>query len=210
MSYAGIGQFEPPPKDEPIMTLIPSGAVQSSVQSGSVPPSVQRAMPWLVPTTSSSQTAVPVSDWRRQIQRALEAATLAILSLPGEIIAFFTGIAPTIRQDVEDFGRSLTDPSRTDAEVAEKLAKVRDRYRTLRPSLPAPAVGVLDPLIDNVVGLVPANVTVPSVTTPSFTIPWLWVAGSFVAGMAACSFLGDTKKVQANRRRRARRNRRRR
>jgi hypothetical protein len=214
VSYSGLGQQSSsvlePPKDGTSSQTATTSRVQSSVQS-TLPTSVQTAMPWLVPATSASQQAVP--DWRRQIQRALETATLAILSLPGDLVAqlvaFFSGIAPGVRQDVEDFGRALTDPSKSDAEVAEKLGKVRDSYRSLRPSLPGPVVRALDPIVEGAIGLVPATVTIPSVQTPSVVVPWLWVAGSFVAGMAACSFFSESK-VKANRRRRVRRNRRRR
>lgn len=222
MSYAGLGTqaaaFEEPPKDPPTSPSVPvvpltPGLYTTPTQQTSS----QTPLAPLAPMTpySGAQGNGPVSDWRRQIQRMLESATVMIMSLPGDVIAalmaFFAGLSPAIRQEGDEFTRWLGDPNKTDAQVAEKLNTVKERYRALRPSLPSPAVRLLDPIVDGAIALVPASIQPPGMTAPisGSDVPWLWVAGSFVAGMIACSFISKPK-TTPNRRRRVRRNRRRR
>lgn len=227
MSYAGLGTqtsiVSEPPKD-PVssgpyaVTPVPmTPGLYTLPQNQNVPQN--QNLPRLVPAPLPHQQA-PVSNWRVQIQRILDGLGVMIMTLPGEIIAqlwaLLAGLGPTVRQEGEEFSRALSDPTKTDAQVAEKLKAVSDRYRSLRPSLPAPAIRLFDPIVDGAVGLVPADVMPPgTIQSPSQNasmldnVPWLWVAGSFVAGMFAGSFFSSPKKTTPNRRR-VRRNRRRR
>lgn len=219
--YAGFGTqaaaFEEPPKDPvstvPVVPMTPGLYTTPNTQTSSQSP----LAPWLAPTPlapSSGQSPLP--SWRQQIQRMLEAATLMVVSLPGEIVtqilALLGAIVPAIRQEADEFQRYLVDPTKSDAQVAEKLRVVNDRYRSVRPSLPAPAIRLLDPILEGAIGLVPAEARPAGLPVSNQydlgSVPWLWIAGSFVAGMVTCSFISRPKTTPN--RRRVRRNRRRR
>ena len=205
MSYAGLGTN--------IMPTVTSAGSQQNTS-----PLVTRPVaPWLAPTPltpmpTPGQAALP--SWRQQITRMLEAAAVMIVSLPGEVLSqlmsLLDSVGPVVRQEWEEFTRTLSDPTKSDAQVAEKLLIVNDRYRSLRPSLPAPAIRMFDPILDGAIGLVPPE-TRPAGLTPITSqsvinsVPWLWAAGSFVAGMFACAYLGRQKKTTPNRRRSRRR-----
>lgn len=217
MSYAGLGTqvatFTEPPKDPPasssqsvpVVPLTPGLYTTPNQQTSSQNP--------MTPYAPPSPTGQSMSDWRAQVARLLETIGTAVMTLPGEIVAqlvaFVAGLSSAIRQEGEELMNWLRNPSKTDAQVAEKLNAVKERYRSLRPSLPAPAVRVIDPIVDGSIALVPANVRPAGMAPISGSdIPWLWVAGSFVAGMFACTFVSKPKPTPN--RRRARRNRRRR
>lgn len=210
MSYTGFGQTAEPPKDSSqTMFLPPKDSSQTTHQVASeprfvaAPISSSPQVPRLLPESSS-----PVSDWRKQIQRILDGVAAVVATLPGDVVAqllaLLAGLGAAVRQEGEELSRALLDPTKSDVEVAEKLKAVSDRYRSLRPSLPAPVVRLFDPIVEGAVGLVPSTV-LPSGTIqlPSQLdgIPWLWVTGSFVAGMFVCSLLSSPKKTTPNRRR---------
>lgn len=151
----------------------------------------------------------PVPAWRQQIAGLLDSLGRLILTLPGEVIAqlmaLLAGLGPSVRGEGDALRQALTDPTKSDREVAERLRTVNDRYRSLKPSLPAPAVRVIDPVIDGAINLVPQDVRPEGLAPlpPSLldSVPWAWVAGSFVAGLFA-STLFTAKKTTPNRRRR--------
>jgi len=209
MSYAGLGQTAEPPKDSSqTMFLPPKDSSQTTHQVASeprfvaAPISSSPQVPRLLPESS------PVSDWRKQIQRIFDGVAAVLTTLPGDVVAqllaLLAGLGAAVRQEGEELSRALLDPTKSDVEVAEKLKVVSDRYRSLRPSLPAPVVRLFDPIVEGAVGLVPSTVLPSgSIQLPSQLngVPWLWVTGSFVAGMLVCSFLSSPKKTTPNRRR---------
>lgn len=209
MSYAGLGtqtaSFTEPPKDPSTSSIQTSAQTLAPVSS-----TVQNPLaPYLAPPPPSGQS---MSDWRSQVAQVLETIGLVVMALPAEVVAQISALLatldPSVRQQAEELLNWLRNPSKTDAQVAEKLNAVKESYRTLRPRLPAPAVRAIDPIADGVVSLVPANVRPATmVLTPisASDVPWLWIAGSFVAGMFVCSIVSKPKPTPN--RRRVRRNR---
>lgn len=218
MSYAGLGQqhsaVSEPPKD-PIVTTTPVVPMTPTLYTLQQQAARQNASP-LPRLAPAPQAPSSVSDWRRQLARMIEALGVMLMTLPGDILTrlreLLAGLSPSTQQEAEDFSRAVTNPTKTDAEVAAKLKTVTDRYRELRPTMPAPAVRMFDPIVDGAINLVPQDVRPaglsPSPLAPSVldSVPWLWAAGSFVAGMFACAFI-TPKKTTPNRRVRRRRRR---
>jgi len=220
MSYAGMGVevfYEGVRAAPNVSPLAPpacppgyylgTGSPRPCVQSPTslVPPTAQvRAVP--------NQSA-PVSDWRRQVERMLETAARLVTTLPSEIVAqvyaFIAGLAPTTQREGTEFSRALLDPNKSDADVAAKLKTVSDQYRSLRSNLPAPAVGIFDPIVDGAWNLVPTNLRPAGnlSTACSSDVPWAWIAGGFLGGLATAAIFGGSKptpnrRVRRNRRRR--------
>jgi hypothetical protein len=114
-------------------------------------------------------------------------------------------LSPQVRGEGDALRQTLTDPTKTDREAADRLKAFSDRYRSIKPTLPEPAVRVIDPVIDGAINLVPPDVRPAGLAPvpPSFfdDVPWVWVAGSFIAGLFA-STLFTSKKTTPNRRRR--------
>lgn len=172
------------------------------------------ARPYAPPPVAQQQLAQqqippsypPVPAWRQQIAGLLDSLGRLILTLPGEAIArlmaLLAGLGPAVRGEGDALRQALTDPTKSDREVAERLKTVSDRYRSLKPSLPAPAVRVIDPVIDGAINLVPPDMRPAGLVpqSPMDNVPWLWMAGSFVAGLFA-STLFTPKKTTPNRRR---------
>jgi hypothetical protein len=228
MSYSGLGQqsssISEPPKD-PISPLVPVVPMtQGLYTTPTAQTSAQRWSPraMLSPLLPASSTQAPVSSWRRQIENMLAAAGVMIMSLPESIVTqlwgLLRGLGADVQSEVEILFRSFGNPTVTDTQVAEKMKSVSDRYRSMRPSIPGPAVVVIDPIIDSAWRLVPPNVrpagtvqveSVTPVASALDSVPWLWAAGSFVAGLAACAVFGGKTTTKTTPNRRVRRNRRR-
>ena len=90
--------------------------------------------------------------------------------------------------------------------MAAKLKTVSDQYRSLRSNLPAPAVGIFDPIVDGAWNLVPTNLRPAGNLSPvnaacSSDVPWAWIAGGFLGGLATAAIFGGSKPTPNRRRR---------
>jgi len=218
MSYSGMGTVPATPVAPRTLPNMSPPSAQPCPPGFNLTPSApgfpSRCVQAYAPPPSIAPSA-PVSGWRSQLQRMLEGASVLILSLPGEVmaqlVALFAGLGPAARQEGEAFDRALRDPSQSDADVAAKLKAVSDRYRSLRPNLPAPAVRIFDPVVDNAWNLVPPELRSAGnqnvSTACSSDVPWMWIVGGFLGGLATAAVFGSNKptpnrRVRRNRRRR--------
>jgi hypothetical protein len=169
------------------------------------------------PTPATPPVAQPVvSDWRLQLTRFFQSAFALIMSLPAAVLAqlnsIWLAIAPTVGAEIDSLLRALGDPTKSDADVANKIKSVNDSYRSMRPTLPGPAVRILDPIADGTINLVPVDSRPPGLVSPVApgsvfdSVPWGWVAVSFIAGMFTTTLLPErSPKPTPNRRHRRRR-----
>jgi hypothetical protein len=160
-----------------------------------------------LPQAPSYSPALAVSSWRVQVKNLLDGAGTLLLRMPAEallqLMALASGAGAAFQRQMDQLLRDLTDPAKTDLEVAAKLKSVKDDYIRMRPGFPAPAAAVFDPALDSAINLTPADIISPEtagqINAAANVVPWGWVAGGFVAGLLVASATG---RMSANRRRR--------
>lgn len=208
-----------PPPEEPKVSV---GPEEPKAPVGPEPV-VTVGVPLPPPTPSVDFSDLPVAQWRKDIAEMLRTIDSAGSAIGQALLA----AATVIGGEAMSFGRALIDlvakaidPSVPDAQVAGKAQEVFTSYQQFKPSLPAVATSVLDPVIVGVATKIPSELALgPSATgpatmipatmipgqQPSGGIPWIWIGAGAVVLIGGYMLLGGSKReVKANRRRRRR------
>lgn len=230
-------QFFAPTTKTPQQTQTPYVPEQEEQKAEPPPPVPVYAAPLPVPQpalpTMPTISEADVATWRKEIAQMfagidtigapLRVAVEAIMGIGAMIGSGVGAEAGAFARDLMGFVNSLLRPDSSDRQVAGQAQSVVTSYQRLKPSLPAMATTMLDPILGPaLLAKVPGDLMVWPEATPGQTpvpaqmlpqqpaaagggIPWLWIGGGAAVLVVGYMVFSSKKSVTPNKRRRRRR-----